>query len=174
MNHRLLVATGNAGKAREFSEMLTPLGWSCASLKEYPPIPEPEPRNGAALDRPQQVDVGGSAYAGYPTYAPGSPYYFPGGVIGGGYVPGGWYGSRFWEGALLGGVAALAIPIIIHLFHKSRFQIVKWGAMHLLEAVLRTNQRRIRIESLHHAGDAGDTAAAGHVVDGEFNHVRPR
>lgn len=50
--------------------------------------------------------------------------------------------------ALLGGVAALAIPIIIHLFHKSRFQIVKWGAMHLLEAVIRTNQRRIRIEQI--------------------------
>ena len=50
--------------------------------------------------------------------------------------------------ALLGGVAALAIPIIIHLFHKSRFQVVKWGAMHLLEAVIRTNQRRIRIEQI--------------------------
>ncbi len=50
--------------------------------------------------------------------------------------------------ALLGGVAALAIPIIIHLFHKSRFQIVKWGAMHLLEAVIRQNQRRVRIEQL--------------------------
>jgi len=48
--------------------------------------------------------------------------------------------------ALLGGVLALAIPIVIHLFHKSRFQIQPWGAMHLLEAVLRTNQRRIRIE----------------------------
>ncbi|MEA3212525.1 MAG: hypothetical protein QOE70_5582 [Chthoniobacter sp.] len=48
--------------------------------------------------------------------------------------------------ALLGGVLALAIPILIHLFHKSRFQIVTWGAMHLLEAVLRTNQRRIKIE----------------------------
>ncbi len=48
--------------------------------------------------------------------------------------------------ALLGGVLALAIPIIIHLFHKSRFQIQAWGAMHLLEAVLRTNQRRIQIE----------------------------
>ncbi|MDR3401502.1 MAG: VWA domain-containing protein [Chthoniobacter sp.] len=50
--------------------------------------------------------------------------------------------------ALLGGALALAIPIIIHLFHKSRFQIVKWGAMHLLEAVIRTNQRRIRIEQI--------------------------
>jgi hypothetical protein len=55
---------------------------------------------------------------------------------------------NFLNIALLGGVAALSIPIIIHLFHKSRFQIVKWGAMHLLEAVLRTNQRRIRIEQI--------------------------
>ena len=52
----------------------------------------------------------------------------------------------FLNVALLGGSRAFAIPIIIHLFHKSRFKIVKWGAMHLLEAVIRTNQRRIRIE----------------------------
>ena len=53
---------------------------------------------------------------------------------------------NFLNIALLGGVAALSIPILIHLFHKSRFKIVKWGAMHLLEAVLRTNRRRIQIE----------------------------
>jgi len=55
---------------------------------------------------------------------------------------------NFLNGALLFGALALSIPIIIHLFHKSRFQIVKWGAMHLLEAVLRTNQRRIKIEQI--------------------------
>ena len=54
----------------------------------------------------------------------------------------------FLNAALLAGAAALAIPILIHLFHKSRFQVVKWGAMHLLESVIRTNQRRIRIEQL--------------------------
>lgn len=48
--------------------------------------------------------------------------------------------------ALLGGLAAVAIPIIIHLFHKSRFRVVRWGAMHLLENVIRTNQRRIKFE----------------------------
>ena len=53
---------------------------------------------------------------------------------------------NFLNVALLGGTAALSIPILIHLFHKSRFKIVKWGAMHLLEAVLRTNQKRIQIE----------------------------
>jgi len=50
--------------------------------------------------------------------------------------------------ALLFGASALAIPIIIHLFHKSRFQVVKWGAMHLLESVIRVNQRRIRLEQI--------------------------
>ena len=53
---------------------------------------------------------------------------------------------NFLNAALLAGTLALAIPIIIHLFHKSRFKVVKWGAMHLLEAVLRTNQRRVKIE----------------------------
>ena len=53
---------------------------------------------------------------------------------------------NFLNGALIAGAAALAIPIIIHLFHKSRFKVVKWGAMHLLEMVIRTNQRRVRME----------------------------
>ncbi len=53
---------------------------------------------------------------------------------------------NFLNIALLTGLAAFSIPLIIHLFHKSRFKIVKWGAMHLLEAVLKTNRRRIQIE----------------------------
>ena len=54
----------------------------------------------------------------------------------------------FLNAALLAGTFALAIPIIIHLFHKSRFKVVQWGAMHLLEAVIRQNQRRVRLRSL--------------------------
>lgn len=54
----------------------------------------------------------------------------------------------FLNWTLLAGIAALAIPILIHLFHKSRFQVVKWGAMHLLEQVIRTNQRRIKLEQI--------------------------
>ena len=52
----------------------------------------------------------------------------------------------FLNFSLIFGTAAFSIPLIIHLFHKSRFKIVKWGAMHLLEAVLKTNRRRVRIE----------------------------
>ncbi len=54
----------------------------------------------------------------------------------------------FLNFSLLAGAAALAIPIIIHLFHKSRFRVVKWGAMHHLETVIRINRRRVRIEQI--------------------------
>ncbi len=49
---------------------------------------------------------------------------------------------------MLGGAAAFSIPVIIHLFNRSRFRVVPWGAMHLLEPVLRKNRKRVRIEQL--------------------------
>jgi len=54
----------------------------------------------------------------------------------------------FLNAALIAGMAAVAIPIIIHLFHRSKFKIVPWGAMHLLEAVLRKNTKRLKLEQL--------------------------
>jgi hypothetical protein len=54
----------------------------------------------------------------------------------------------FLNAILLGGMAAVAIPVIIHLFHRSKFKIVPWGAMHLLEAVLRKNTKRLKLEQL--------------------------
>ncbi len=52
------------------------------------------------------------------------------------------------NGILAIGAAAAVIPLAIHLLHRSRFRTVPWGAMHLLEAVVRTNHRRIRLEQL--------------------------
>jgi len=54
----------------------------------------------------------------------------------------------FLNFVLLGGVGAASIPLIIHLLHRSRFRVVKWGATHLLDAALMKNSRRIRIEQL--------------------------
>jgi hypothetical protein len=54
----------------------------------------------------------------------------------------------FLNAVLLAGMAAVSIPVIIHLFHRSKFRIVPWGAMHLLESVLRKNTRRLRLEQL--------------------------
>ena len=50
--------------------------------------------------------------------------------------------------ALLGGVLAFNIPLIIHLLNKSRYQQIDWGAMFLLEQVIRQNRKRIRLEQI--------------------------
>jgi len=54
----------------------------------------------------------------------------------------------FVSTAMAFGVAAFAIPLVIHLLNRNRFQVVRWGAMHLLEPILRVNRRRIQIEQL--------------------------
>ena len=54
----------------------------------------------------------------------------------------------FLNVALITGVLAFNIPLIIHLLNRSKFKTVKWGAMHLLAPVVRTNRKRIRLEQL--------------------------
>lgn len=49
---------------------------------------------------------------------------------------------------LLGGIAAASIPIIIHFLNRNRFQVIKWGAMHLLDFALREKKRRLQLEQL--------------------------
>jgi hypothetical protein len=70
-----------------------------------PALPAPERSELEQLHEPQQVWVQGRQYQGYPRYTPGAPYYY-GGDDG---IPGGWYGVRFWETVLLGGVLASGV-----------------------------------------------------------------
>ena len=69
-------------------------------LDPGPDLPPIAPAYGEQLAAPQQVEVAGKSYQGYPEYTPGAPYYYGGG---GGY-PGGWYSFPFWETVLLGSV----------------------------------------------------------------------
>lgn len=46
------------------------------------------------------------------------------------------------------GAAAFTIPLVIHILNRSRFKTVEWGAMHLLESVIKVNHRRFQIEQL--------------------------
>jgi hypothetical protein len=69
-------------------------------LDEGPPLPPVSDAQGDQLSEPQEVTVQGKTFQGYPSYTPGSPYYY-----GGGYgVPGGWYATPFWETLLLASV----------------------------------------------------------------------
>ena len=54
----------------------------------------------------------------------------------------------FLNGVLAFGAAAFTIPLVIHLLNRSRFRTIPWGAMHLLESVIRANNKRIRLEQL--------------------------
>jgi len=49
---------------------------------------------------------------------------------------------------LIFGSVAFLIPLLIHIFNRSRFRTVEWGAMHLLESVISQNRRRFRIDQL--------------------------
>ncbi|MDM4018019.1 BatA domain-containing protein [Roseiconus lacunae] len=52
------------------------------------------------------------------------------------------------NGVLALGAFAFSIPLLIHLFFRSRFTSVDWGAMHLLQNVIRVNRRRMQVTNL--------------------------
>ena len=49
------------------------------------------------------------------------------------------------NGILAFGALAFTIPLVIHLFFRSKFRTLPWGAMHLLDSVVRINRRRIQV-----------------------------
>src|SRR5216684_7241773 len=48
---------------------------------------------------------------------------------------------------MLLGLAGLAIPIIVHLLHRRRFEVVNWGAMQFLQ-ISETTRRRLLLEEI--------------------------
>lgn len=52
------------------------------------------------------------------------------------------------NGLLAFGALAFTVPLVIHLLHRSRFRTIDWGAMHLLESIIRINRRRMQISNL--------------------------
>lgn len=50
------------------------------------------------------------------------------------------------NGALIFGALAALIPIILHILNRSKFRQVEWGAMHLLESVVKVNHKRFQFE----------------------------
>ncbi len=60
----------------------------------------------------------------------------------------GWLGSWLFHPALALGGAAVAAPILIHIFSRRRFRVVDWAAMDFLLAALRQNRRQVQIEQI--------------------------
>src|SRR5688500_9278499 len=57
-------------------------------------------------------------------------------------------GLSFLNGAFLGGLSLVAVPIIIHLLQRRRYRVVRWGAMEFLRLSQRNRSRRLMIEQL--------------------------
>ena len=57
-------------------------------------------------------------------------------------------GLTFLNGAFLGALSLVSIPIIIHLLQRRRYQVVQWGAMEFLRLSQRNRSRRLMIEQL--------------------------
>jgi hypothetical protein len=54
----------------------------------------------------------------------------------------------FLNPILLPGLLVVAVPVIIHLINRNRYQVVPWGAYQLLTASFQVRARRIRLEEL--------------------------
>ncbi|MFK8115185.1 MAG: VWA domain-containing protein [Rubripirellula sp.] len=52
------------------------------------------------------------------------------------------------NGLLALGALAFTVPLAIHLLFRSRFRTIDWGAMHLLDNVIRINRRRLQLMHL--------------------------
>lgn len=55
-------------------------------------------------------------------------------------------GLSFAAPWLIGGLALAGLPILIHLLHRQRHQVMEWAAMKWLLAAMKKNQRRIQIQ----------------------------
>ena len=55
---------------------------------------------------------------------------------------------NFLNPALAWGALAFSIPLILHILNRSKFRRIEWGAMHLLESVVKVNHRRFHLEQL--------------------------
>lgn len=60
----------------------------------------PPPTDARLVEHAVRVRVGDAEHVAQPAYAPGFPYHFPGGELGGDEVPGGWYAEPFWSEVL--------------------------------------------------------------------------
>jgi hypothetical protein len=55
---------------------------------------------------------------------------------------------EFLNPLLLGGLAAVSAPIIIHLLHRRKVKVIDWGAMRFLLEMMARSRRRLFLEEL--------------------------
>jgi uncharacterized membrane protein YgcG len=78
--------------------------------------PMPGQRSAGALTADREVTVEGKEYRARPRAADDTPYYYPGGTVGGRPVPSGWYSEPWWKTALVAGAAGIGGALLFDAF----------------------------------------------------------
>lgn len=76
------------------------------------PGPEVPALGAEAVTAPQRMTVGGQEHQASPRPGDATPYYYPGGTVGGRAVPAGWYSTPWWKTALVAGAAGIGGAIL--------------------------------------------------------------
>lgn len=95
-------------------------------LDPGPDIPPTSAQTAAGMIHGEhQVQIGGEDVRMRPDYSPDSPYYYPGGRVGGSRVPAGYYSTPFWKKVLVGGAAGIGGLLLA----DALFDVVRgpWG-----------------------------------------------
>ena len=54
----------------------------------------------------------------------------------------------FLNPIMLAGIAAISVPIIIHLLNRRRYKVVQWAAMDFLRQAMQRNRRILQIRDI--------------------------
>ncbi|HKT03670.1 MAG TPA: hypothetical protein VJT31_29435 [Rugosimonospora sp.] len=82
-------------------------------LDPGPDLPAPASARGAdTIAEEREVVLRGQTYRAGPRASAETPYYYPGGWVGGRPVPAGWYSTPWWKTALAAGAGALGGMLI--------------------------------------------------------------
>lgn len=78
-------------------------------------------RGAGQITQEREVTVQGQHYQVGPQPGPATPYYYPGGMVGGRPVPSGWYSTPVWKTALAAGAGALGGMLIFDALFDGGF-----------------------------------------------------
>ena len=78
--------------------------------------PMPGQRAAGSLTSDRDVTVEGKEYRARPRAGDDTPYYYPGGQVGGRPVPAGWYSEPWWKTALVAGASTVGTMLLFDAF----------------------------------------------------------
>jgi hypothetical protein len=138
-------------------------------LDPGPDLPSlPGQARAGAITADREVDVQGRAYRASPRPAGDTPYYYPGGMVGGRGIPAGWYSEPWWKTALVAGAAGVGSMLLFdallggfsHDGYDQGFQEgLDWADQHGWDPGTDSG-----------AADGGGDAAGGDAADGSDSY----